>query len=56
MIAWSEALHCEEAASGVHVGLVLPGFVVTEGFPPRDPRPRVLAPALMRRAIGTAQV
>ena len=97
MIAWSEALHHEEAASGVHVGLVLPGFVATEGFPQRElrsrratrwmlstpekvadaivdagmnrkaqryaPRPyaiapglRVLAPALMRRAIGSGQV
>jgi uncharacterized protein len=40
MIAWSEALHHEEAASGVHVGLVLPGFVATEGFPQRELRSR----------------
>ncbi len=30
---WSEALWAEERAHGVHVGLVLPGFVGTEGFP-----------------------
>ena len=30
---WSEALHAEEAEHGVHVGLVLPGFIATEGFP-----------------------
>jgi len=30
---WSEALWAEERAHGVHVGLVLPGFVSTEGFP-----------------------
>ena len=94
MIGWSEALRQEEATAGVHVGLVLPGFVATEGFPQRDlrgrratrwlvstpekvaeaiadvwlrrtaeryvPRPyalvpglRVLAPTLMRRAIGS---
>jgi uncharacterized protein len=30
---WSDALHIEERRHGVHVGLVLPGFVATEGFP-----------------------
>ena len=30
---WTESLRYEEAARGVHVGLVLPGFVATEGFP-----------------------
>ncbi|HEY1539925.1 MAG TPA: SDR family NAD(P)-dependent oxidoreductase [Solirubrobacteraceae bacterium] len=33
---WTDALHFEEAARGVHVGLVLPGFVATEGFPQRE--------------------
>lgn len=33
MIAWTDALHLEEHSGGVHVGLVLPGFVSTEGFP-----------------------
>jgi short-subunit dehydrogenase len=30
---WTESLRYEERAHGVHVGLVLPGFVATEGFP-----------------------
>jgi short-subunit dehydrogenase len=30
---WSDALWAEERAHGVHVGLVLPGFITTEGFP-----------------------
>jgi len=30
---WSDALQAEELEHGVHVGLVLPGFIKTEGFP-----------------------
>jgi short-subunit dehydrogenase len=30
---WSDSLHAEERPHGVHVGLVLPGFIETEGFP-----------------------
>jgi uncharacterized protein len=33
LAAWSDALHIEQAPAGVHVGLVLPGFIRTEGFP-----------------------
>jgi short-subunit dehydrogenase len=33
LAGWSDGLAAEEAAHGVHVGLVLPGFVATEGFP-----------------------
>jgi short-subunit dehydrogenase len=30
---WTDGLHLEEKPHGVHVGLVLPGFIKTEGFP-----------------------
>src|SRR4051812_23214261 len=33
LIGWTDSLHLEEKPHGVHVGLVLPGFVATEGFP-----------------------
>jgi short-subunit dehydrogenase len=33
LAGWSDALFAEEHSSGVHVGLVLPGFISTEGFP-----------------------
>jgi uncharacterized protein len=33
LVGWSDALHAEESPYGVHVGLVLPGFIRTEGFP-----------------------
>lgn len=41
LAGWSEALRAEERGRGVHVGLVLPGFVATEGFPQEDIRARV---------------
>jgi short-subunit dehydrogenase len=30
---WSDSLRSEERSHGVHVGLVLPGYIATEGFP-----------------------
>jgi short-subunit dehydrogenase len=33
LAGWSDALYAEELEHGVHVGLVLPGFISTEGFP-----------------------
>jgi short-subunit dehydrogenase len=33
LAGWSDALFAEERPHGVHVGLVLPGFISTEGFP-----------------------
>ena len=33
LAGWSDALWAEERPYGVHVGLVLPGFISTEGFP-----------------------
>jgi short-subunit dehydrogenase len=93
LAGWSDSLWAEERSHGVHVGLVLPGFISTEGFPQAEltarpltrwivstpekaaeaiyqagvekraeryvPRPyalaaalRILAPALVRRALG----
>jgi len=42
LIGWSDALYAEERSRGVHVGLVLPGFVATEGFPASELRERAL--------------
>ena len=33
LIGWTDSLYAEEKPHGVHVGMVLPGFISTEGFP-----------------------
>ncbi len=42
LAGWSDALHLEERPHGVHVGLVLPGYIATEGFPAEELRARAL--------------
>ena len=42
LVGWSDALYLEERAHGVHVGMVLPGFISTEGFPQAELRDRRL--------------
>jgi uncharacterized protein len=42
LIGWTDALHLEERPHGVHVGMVLPGFVATEGFPATELREKAL--------------
>ena len=48
LAGWTDALHAEERAHGVHVGLVLPGFVSTEGFPANE----LLASVATRWLVG----
>jgi len=48
LAGWSDALYAEERPHGVHVGLVLPGFVATEGFPATE----LKAKALTRRIVS----
>jgi short-subunit dehydrogenase len=40
LVGWTDALYAEERSHGVHVGMVLPGFIVTEGFPAQELRAR----------------
>jgi uncharacterized protein len=42
LAGWSDALFQEERPHGVHVGLVQPGFIATEGFPAAELRGRAL--------------
>jgi short-subunit dehydrogenase len=52
LAGWSEALYAEERPHGVHVGLVLPGFVQTEGFPAAELTGR----RLTRRIVSRPEV
>jgi uncharacterized protein len=67
LAGWSECLRMEEKSHGVHVGLVLPGFVSTEGFPQKEltskaatrwivSTPDKVADAIVRAAGGKAEV
>jgi short-subunit dehydrogenase len=51
LAGWSDALWAEEREHGVHVGLVLPGFITTEGFPQAE----LNAKPLTRRLVSTPQ-
>jgi short-subunit dehydrogenase len=42
LIGWTDSLYAEEKEHGVHVGMVLPGFVRTEGFPATELREKAL--------------
>jgi uncharacterized protein len=42
LVGWSDSLHAEEKPHGVHVGMVLPGFIRTEGFPATELREKAL--------------
>ena len=64
---WTEALYHEERAHGVHVGLVTPGFISTEGFRQEQltqsiktrwmvGKPEDAVTAIMKAAGGKAEV
>jgi short-subunit dehydrogenase len=55
LIGWSDALHLEERSHGVHVGMVLPGFVATEGFPQAELRERFLTRWLVSKPERVAE-
>jgi len=51
LAGWSDSLAGEEAPNGVHVGLVLPGFIATEGFPQAE----LVENRLTRRLVSTPE-
>ena len=55
LAAWSDALYAEELTHKVHVGLVLPGFVETEGFPATELKARALTRWIVSRPERVAE-
>jgi uncharacterized protein len=51
LAGWSDSLWAEERPYGVHVGLVLPGFIATEGFPQTE----LTEKRLTRWAVSTPE-
>jgi len=51
LAGWSDSLWAEEREHGVHVGLVLPGFISTEGFPQAE----LTAKPLTRWLVSTPE-
>ena len=52
LAGWSDSLAAEECRHGVHVGLVLPGYVSTEGFPQAE----LVANPMLRRIVSRPEV
>lgn len=42
LVGWTDSLYLEERPNRVHVGMVLPGFIATEGFPATELREKAL--------------
>jgi short-subunit dehydrogenase len=55
LIGWSDSLYAEEKPYGVHVGLVLPGFIETEGFPATELREKVLTRWIVSKPAKVAE-
>ncbi|MFL5897714.1 MAG: SDR family NAD(P)-dependent oxidoreductase [Solirubrobacterales bacterium] len=55
LIGWSDSLYAEEKPAGVHVGLVLPGFVETEGFPAAELREKALTRWVVSKPARVAE-
>jgi uncharacterized protein len=55
LIGWTDALYAEEKPHGVHVGMVLPGFIATEGFPATELRAKAITRWLVSEPEAVAE-
>ncbi|HEX5610614.1 MAG TPA: SDR family NAD(P)-dependent oxidoreductase [Solirubrobacterales bacterium] len=54
LAGWSDSLYAEEKPHGVHVGMVLPGFIETEGFPATELKAKALTRWIVSRPENVA--
>jgi short-subunit dehydrogenase len=55
LIGWNDALYSEERGNGVHVGLVVPGYIATEGFPATELRERAMTRWIVSKPENVAE-
>jgi short-subunit dehydrogenase len=55
LVGWTDSLYAEELPHGVHVGMVLPGYVATEGFPATELREKALTRWLVSKPERVAE-
>src|SRR4051812_34739156 len=55
LAGWTDALHAEEKPNGVHVGMVLPGFIQTEAFPAEELRAKATTRWLVSKPEAVAE-
>jgi uncharacterized protein len=55
LIGWSDSLYAEEKPHGVHVGLVMPGYIQTEGFPAAELREKALTRWIVSKPAKVAE-
>lgn len=55
LVGWTDSLYAEELPHGVHVGMVLPGFIATEGFPATELKAKAVTRWLVSRPEVVAE-
>jgi len=55
LVGWTDSLYAEELPHGVHVGMVLPGFIATEGFPATELKEKALTRWLVSKPEAVAE-
>jgi len=55
LVGWTDSLYAEELPHRVHVGMVLPGFVATEGFPATELRQKAITRWVVSKPESVAE-
>jgi short-subunit dehydrogenase len=55
LVGWTDSLYAEELPHRVHVGMVLPGYIATEGFPATELKEKLLTRWLVSKPEVVAE-